>query len=249
MIKIKSIEDILNRLNKLELEYSKEYVSNNGEEVPRVTEILSQMIHDDYLLPWANSLGFKHIRYKSYMKEAADKGTYSHLAIERFLKYNEYFDPNIDNILYPKNVVDIIDSTFNGFLIWWNNLNKNNKVEIIFSEEKLVGKYFGGTCDCVLKINDKYWLIDFKTSNHMNYKYTLQLSAYRYLLKEIKDIDISGCCVLLLDKTNYSFKEYILDLEDPIHKQYTDQCTELFLLLSASYKMRVYTNNEYNKIF
>ena len=35
---------------------------------------------------WANGLGWKRISYKAFMKDAQDKGTYSHLAIEKFLR-------------------------------------------------------------------------------------------------------------------------------------------------------------------
>ena len=246
MTDLEYTKSILDRMKDLEFKASKEYQTVDGNGVPRVTEILSQMLHEDYLMNWANSLGFKRIGYRSYMNLAADKGTYSHLAIERFLKNREY--PNLSSA-YPDRVRPTVNSTFSAFLKWWKTLNSNNKVEVVFTEYKLIHPYFGGTCDCVLKINDEYWLIDFKTSNHMNYKYILQLAAYKFLLKELKDISISGCCVLLLDKENSEYNDYVLNLHNKDHSDYMDQCMETFFLLAAAYRMRLYTKSEYDRIF
>lgn len=243
------IKKLLDRMNSLELKCSSEYTLTNGNHSPRVTEILSQMLHEEYLLSWANSLGFKHIGYRSYMNEAANKGTYSHMAIERFLKNREFPDINKCAGLYPEKIVSTVRSTFSGFMKWWEKLNKNHTVDIVCSEEKLVHPYFSGTCDCVLKIDDEYWLIDFKTSNHMNYKYTLQLSAYGYLLKELKDITISRYVVLMLDKVNYSYTDYVLDMHNKEHADYINLCLETFFTLTAAYKLRLESEDEYKRIF
>ena len=58
---------------------------HNGIYVPRVTEIISKMIHEDYLLYWANSLGFKRKKYKEELELAASKGTLAHSEIEEHL--------------------------------------------------------------------------------------------------------------------------------------------------------------------
>lgn len=246
MIDIKKIMKILDSISDIEVNKRSEYIKNN-KHVPRVTEILSSMIHEDGLMSWANSLGFRKINYRGYLIEAANKGTYSHLAIERFLKNGDI--PQLFDERYPVNIAPIVQSTFNAFYKWWSQLNENHKVEIVFSEEKLVHEYFGGTCDCVLKIDDKYWLIDFKTSNHMNYKYTLQLGAYKFLLKECKNIDISGCVVLILDKSSKDYYEYALDFSNKDHKEYIDLALETFLSLSLSYRLRMIGQKRYKEIF
>ena len=61
------------------------YKNSNGNFVPRVTEILSTMIHSDALMYWANSLGFKGIGYRATLNAAAKVGTVAHEAIELFL--------------------------------------------------------------------------------------------------------------------------------------------------------------------
>ena len=67
----------------------------NGVPVPRTTEILSTMIHKDSLMYWANSLGFKGLRYKEVLIDAANMGTIAHAAIERFLKEKLETENNI----------------------------------------------------------------------------------------------------------------------------------------------------------
>ena len=58
----------------------------NGQPVPRVTEIISEMLHEEYLMKWANSLGYKHKNYNKERESAANIGTETHKIIERFLK-------------------------------------------------------------------------------------------------------------------------------------------------------------------
>ena len=45
----------------------KNHYSYNGNSVPRVTELLSE-IHEEYLMLWANSLGFRRKKYKNEME-------------------------------------------------------------------------------------------------------------------------------------------------------------------------------------
>ena len=43
----------------------------NNIPVPRVTEILSKTIHEDYIVKWANYLGFKHLNYQDELDKYA----------------------------------------------------------------------------------------------------------------------------------------------------------------------------------
>ena len=238
--------DMLSKKNKREK--FEEYVSEDGISVPRVTEILSSSIHEDFLMKWSNGLGFKHISYTKFMREAADKGTYSHYMIEKFLK-NGCMLEDVDSFDIPNYFRPTVESTFTGFLKWWDKLKTVYKdVELVYSEKRLVSNYFGGTCDCVLKLDGKYWLIDFKTSNHMNFKYTLQLAAYRELLRS-EGIEISGCIVLMLSKTEYTYKEYIIDIDgNEKHKLYMDDAIKLFAILTLGYVYRLDLTEEYQSM-
>ena len=95
--------------------------------------------------------------------------------------------------------------------------------------------YFGGTYDLLCSINQVPYLIDFKTSNHITYKYYLQLAAYSYLLKDQQGINIGGVVILQLSKKNPTYKEYVLDLSNKQHKEYFDMCDIAFKAILYSY--------------
>lgn len=192
----------------------------NGENVPRVTEIISKMIHEDAIVQWANGLGFRHISYTETLNEAARIGTMVHSSIEHYLKDEQ------DKI---KEVPSL-----SAFKKWWKTINEGNRVEILGQEEKLVCPYFGGTYDLLLKINGVIYLVDFKTSNHVTYKYYIQLAAYNYMLK-MQGIQIGGVIILQVSKKSADYNEYVLNLSDPLQKDYFDLCERTFLALVYGY--------------
>jgi predicted RecB family nuclease len=55
-----------------------------------------------------------------------------------------------------------------------------HKPELIVTEYHLFSDNheYAGTADLVVKINDKVWLLDIKTSNSLHTSYGLQLAAY-----------------------------------------------------------------------
>ena len=57
----------------------------NNIPVPRVTEILSKTIHEDYIVKWANYLGFKHLNYQDELDKYANIGTITHERISQIL--------------------------------------------------------------------------------------------------------------------------------------------------------------------
>jgi hypothetical protein len=248
IIKEKDLKVIMDKLSEIEIKSKSKY-EYLGKRVPRVTEVLSAMLHEDYLMKWANGLGFKRISYRAFMTEAADKGTYSHMAIERYLKQG-YLDLEEMTEIPNSKIMETVSSVMTGFYQWWNKLHKDHKkIELIYLEKTLIHKYFAGTCDCLLKVDDEYWLIDFKTSNHMSYNYALQLAAYKYLLKELEGIDISRAMVLRLDKVVYRYYTYEYDLKNnEEHIKFFDDCLQTFMLLCSAFIMRMYSKEEYDNI-
>lgn len=206
---------------------------HNGIGVPRVTEIISKMIHEDYLLFWANSLGFKHQGYKKTVENAASIGSYSHDLIHNFLIGN-IFDSN--------------DIPYLGFRKWWSDITTNNTIEILGTEEVITCEYFGGTYDLLLKINDKIYLVDFKTSNHVSYKYFLQLSAYGYILKQ-KGINVDGFIILQLNKEVIQYTEYPILLDIVEHMDFMNKALQSFLSLVYGYYNITETESMYKSIF
>lgn len=199
----------------------------NGIIVPRVTKILSKCIHSDSLMYWANSLGFKHQSYKKTLENAAEIGTYCHNNIDNYLTDNNHIIN--DNCPYQS------INAYNSFLKWFNDINKLANIEVIYHEKIITCKYFGGTLDGLYKINNKIYLIDYKTSNNITYKYCLQLAAYRYILRNELNIEIDGCIILQLSKNNISYNEYVLNFDNPDHLKFINECETTFLSLVYAY--------------
>lgn len=205
----------------------------NGKFVPRVTEILSSMLHEDYIVNWANHLGFKRTSYKDAIQEAANKGTFTHNFIENKLKYNN--DPLMDMI--PLELKYDVKNAYNSFLYWWNTVQENHDIYILMQEVPLICPYFGGTLDLLMDIDDKRYLIDFKTSNYISYKYYLQLSAYKYILSTIYGIEVDKLMIIQFDKKGVNYCEYLLDCIND--KEYIDLCTNTFFSLLNAYYERL----------
>ena len=179
----------------------------NGKNVPRVTEILSLM-NDDYIADWANNLGFRHKKYREELEFYANIGTIVHDLCDKIM-----LDPNyeIDYNLYSRDISNQIYNCISCFKNWWKNLNMNNNVEVIAIERPTICEFYGGTIDVILKINGKIYVGDFKTSNHIGYKYWCQLAAYTNMLIN-EGFEIAGVFILQLSKKNTIYNEYIVDL-------------------------------------
>lgn len=214
-----NLQDILD----LHLEItSNDRYTYNGKNVPRVTEVISKMINEEKIINWANCLGFKKKRYRDALEEAANFGTRVHSGIEYYLKGE-------------KLPLDTPKTPMNSFKEWWKSINNGNIITILGQEQKLSCEWYGGTYDCLLNINDRIFLVDFKTSNHVTYKYYLQLAAYSKVLREEKNINIDGVIILQIDKYKLKYREYVLDFNIPEHKSYFDLCERTFLSLLYSY--------------
>ena len=215
---------------------SSTYYNDRGQLVPRVTEIISRMNHSDGLMYWANSLGFKGIKYKDALNKAANMGTEAHEAIEKFLKEKLETTSNIP---------------FMGFMQWYNLLTTeyNLDIKLIYSEYKLVCDWFGGTLDALLEIGGNLYIIDFKTSNHVTYNYFLQLAAYIYILRNYYGVEVYGCGIVKLNKKTINFEEYIIDYSQPDYTEFMTLCETTFLSLVYAYYHKTRTENYYNTLW
>lgn len=238
------MEEILSFIDPTKYNAGSRYVYNEVN-VPRVTEILSAMLHEDYLMEWSNSIGlYQHKKYKDTLQLSADIGSYVHDAIEKYLSDEVIFNKDI----YPSNIREQINTAFNSFLEWWTIIKKT-KYKILMQEEKLVCQYFGGTLDMLIEINGLIYIVDFKTSNHPSYKYFLQLSAYKYMLENNYGVHINGCIILMLNKKECRFTEMVLDFNIQEHLDYINLCQQSFLSLVYAYYNRVLVQSSYQNIF
>ena len=95
-------------------------------------------------------------------------------------------------------------------------------IDTIFSEETIVSEKLGyaGTIDWLGTYKNKTFLFDFKTSSSMHETMKLQLSAYRKLLKEERDITIDGAAIVFISKKGVTLQEVSLDELDKVYKKF-----------------------------
>ena len=137
---------------------------------PSVSNILNMFPKDQYYYSWLKEVGNNA---DIIVAKASLEGRQVHKAIEDYLNGNEinWFD-EYGNALYSLEVWKMILK----FVDFWETHNP----ELIVLEYHLFSdKYkYAGTVDLVVKLRDKLWLIDNKTSNSLHTTNNLQLAAY-----------------------------------------------------------------------
>lgn len=224
------LEDLRFEPKKSELNDLKIYSTDTGAYyVPRVTKLLDT-VKEDYIVQWANSLGWRKKSYTKTLQEYAELGTHVHEDIEEFIRFG----------------TEGVTPGWESFKIWWDKLNELNTVTNVMSEVELIGPYFGGTTDLFCKLNGYGCLIDFKTSKNIGYKYLVQLSAYTYLMKLCLNIDIRYCVILQVDKTTAGiYHVYSYDLGDPDIRYTFDIALQYIHNLAACYLQNRYIRTQF----
>lgn len=210
--------------------------------VPRVTHILSSMLHEEYLMNWANYMGrIKRIDHKLFTENAANIGTNVHNAIEIYTDTG--YVNAFENELNPSNREKMKNGLY-SFIKWWDIISTRD-IKILMKERELVCEYYGGTLDMLIEIDGLVYLVDFKTSNHLSYKYHLQTAAYRRMLWLVYGILVDGIIILKLSKDNISFEEQFLNLRDYDQLVYVNECERCFISLVNSYYNRLLVENKF----
>ena len=156
------------------------YYQRNGEFYPSITYVLGTYPKGKFFEDWLKKVGYasEHI-----VRKAASQGTETHEMIEDYLNGKELNflsksgHPQYDTLVWQM---------FLRFVDFWEEYNpKLIEAEVhLFSEELKVA----GTCDmvCEIEIDGKteLWIIDFKTSNHLQTTYDLQTSVYAKCYEE-----------------------------------------------------------------
>lgn len=163
------------------------YFNSSGEEVPSATTIL-KILNKPALCGWANYLGFKRLRYKDVLDNAAAFGTQIHEMISAYLLGKMYIYIN-DGRFDLKELY----GSLSAFMKWY----KSNDIEVIFSEKQFSTDTYGGTVDFYGKVNGKCTIIDFKTSKKIRLTMFIQLALYTILLErhgyEVEQVGIVLC--------------------------------------------------------
>lgn len=152
------------------------YKLQDGTAVPGVTTVLA-VLNKPALVKWANNLGLQGIDSSKYVDEKAAIGTLAHQMIADYLR-----GKGTDTSEYSAVQIDQAENAVLAFFEW----EKTHPIEVALIEEPMVSEQFrfGGTIDCLGKINGDLCLIDFKTSKGIFPEMMVQVVAYRQLLIE-----------------------------------------------------------------
>jgi len=150
------------------------YYTKDGRLCVGVTTVLGK-ISKPHLIVWANKLGLDGIDSTKYVDSLAEIGTLIHHLVECDVKG---LSPALGD--YTQNEIEIAQKAFKKWVDW----KAKNKFELIASELQLAhdGMQFGGTCDVYCKLNDKFCVLDIKTSKACYAEQRTQTVAYKELL-------------------------------------------------------------------
>lgn len=161
------------------------YKNKAGDRIPSVTTILAQWgIKTQPLLYWAWKQGEAGIPL--YEKKEAEVGTIAHMMIEADIKGKE-----TDLSEFSVELLEQANICYENFKTWKSKHN----FEPIDAEVKLISEehQFGGTIDCVARIDGKLAIPDWKTGKEIYSDHILQIIAYEHLWNEnFPDHPITG---------------------------------------------------------
>ena len=146
--------------------------SSAGNPVPSVTQVLG-VSSKPYLVPWANDLGLKGLKYSDYMERITTIGSIVHERIEAYV-----LNLPFDDTKYSVELLDESEPVFNKFIRW----ETGNSMGIMETETPMESNIYGGIMDAVVDLNGKPTLMDWKTSKEIYSEYFSQLAAYHRLL-------------------------------------------------------------------
>ena len=161
------------------------YYQRNGEYYPSVTYVLSHYPKGKFFEDWLKKVGYSA---DYIVKKSSEEGTQVHEMIEAYLNGEELKFLEHGRPMYTPNIWQM----FLRFVDFWEEYKPTLiEAEIhLFSDELKIA----GTCDMVCEINGELWVIDFKTSNHLQTTYDLQTAIYAKCFEECfgKKVDRIG---------------------------------------------------------
>lgn len=214
-----------------------DYYDYKGIGVPRVTRILDQCVNKEFLIQWAAKLGKQKYFYEK--NKATTIGSRTHELIEEYLTTGRFNE----NIFYkiPPSLKKNVSIAFNNFKEWMDGLANNGFFisDIIAMEKVVTCPYFGGTVDCICRINGKVYLVDFKTSKKISPEYLLQVAAYTWIINSgyVENLPkIDGIGIIRVDKeTKGKYEDLFLNFNIPWQFDIINKFTMDFGVLLNSY--------------
>jgi hypothetical protein len=152
------------------------FYRRNGNYYPSVTYVLGYYPKGRHFEDWLKKVGYAS---EYIVKKAAEEGTQVHELVEEYLNGAEL--EFLDKNGYPQYNPDVWQMFLHFVEFWETYKPKLIETEVhLFSDELKVA----GTCDLICEINDELWVLDVKTSNHIQPTYELQTAVYTQCYKE-----------------------------------------------------------------
>ena len=179
------------------------YYRRNGKYYPSITYVLSSYPKGKFFEDWLKKVGYSS---EYIVRKASEQGTETHEMIEDYLNGKEL------NFLSPSGYPQydtLVWQMFLRFVDFWETYKpKLIETEVhLFSDKIKVA----GTCDmvCEIEIDGKVerWVIDFKTSNHLQTTYDLQGAIYAQCYEECFEKSVDRVAVLWLKSSKRGPKE------------------------------------------
>lgn len=151
-----------------------------------------------------------------FTSKAAEKGTLIHALLEIYLTSNMKYAKKdlvsetlarfnmLDKYYYRKMLNDVFDTMNSGGFIQANG-EKEDLFSILKSASEIYSEMpfsykegdniYNGSIDLLYKLNDKYYIVDYKTNyddDNLDEKYALQLEAYKKAIKDIIGVDATA---------------------------------------------------------
>lgn len=201
--------------------------SADGKAYPSVTTILDIVAYTKQIVGWANSLGFKRIRYEDELNRTADQGTYVHEINQCLVDPEHGKMPIIKDPLTDYRV----RKRTNNFA--FKLKEHEGHWETVFTETPFVSHTYeiGGTMDWLSKWYDALTLFDYKTSSGLREKHILQLGGYNLILHD-NGIDIDQAGIILCKEDRCLMNIFERDV--------IEKCSDIFLTIYDYYKKHPY---------
>lgn len=167
-------------------------------QLPSVTHILTAYPTSEQLVKWIAEKGFHESR--EIRDEAGRKGSHIHSGIMDLLDGQVLNESGYTTEEWVK---------LKSFTDWYHEYKPEIlAVELpVFSKK---GKY-AGRVDCIARINEQIYLLDWKSSRSIHESATLQVSAYSKAVEEMTDLKIDNAGILQMgaqNKNGYRFEVY-----------------------------------------
>lgn len=167
---------------------------------PSVTTILDVRANPN-VIAWRERTGIAEA--DKYTQERQELGTAVHEEIEAWFKTRSR-----EGILMPS--MEGI-TLLHGFFAWFTKYQPTKCQSELYLQSDL--HEYAGTADLICEIEGEPWLIDFKTSRHIQPSYGLQLAAYAQAYAEKTGVHCRRAVLQLTDeiKRGYRFQEFTND--------------------------------------